>query len=113
MDLAKLSLWLGYAGQGPPVHSFSITPYAPGDSLVGLTQEADRRFPLGAEKAAGPLPQADRRPDEARHQVRQEILAARDDVFYEYYEAASNWQMNSLRSLVWSQSGGFSILLRG
>ena len=54
VDLAKLSLWLATLAQD---HAFTFLDHAlqHGDSLVGLSRDADRGVPLEARDAAGLL----------------------------------------------------------
>ena len=68
VDLAKLSLWLATLAKDHPF-TFLDHSLRAGDSLVGLSTEADRRVPLGAEEAAGLLPQSGRGAAEAGDRV--------------------------------------------
>ena len=75
VDLAKLSLWLATLAKD---HPFTFLDHALrcGDSLVGLTQDADRRLPLEAREAARLRPGGDRgaastRATEQRRQIRE------------------------------------------
>lgn len=83
VDLAKLSLWLATLAKD---HPFTFLDHAlrPGDSLVGLTQEQIAGFHWAPKKQRDLFRKQIE--DKMKHvtKFRQEILAARDDVFYEY-----------------------------
>lgn len=83
VDLAKLSLWLATLAKD---HPFTFLDHAlrPGDSLVGLTQEQIAGFHWAPKRQRDLFRRQIE--DRMKHvtKYRQEILAARDDVFYEY-----------------------------
>jgi hypothetical protein len=83
VDLAKLSLWLATLAKD---HPFTFLDHAlrPGDSLVGLTQEQIAGFHWAPKKQRDLFREQIEKRLKAVTRFRQEILAARDDVFYEY-----------------------------
>jgi hypothetical protein len=83
VDLAKLSLWLATLAKD---HPFTFLDHAlrPGDSLVGLTQEQIACFHWAPKKQRDLFRKQVEEKMKHVTRFRQEILASRDDVFYEY-----------------------------